>query len=245
MRNIRLVIAYDGTAYQGFQKQPHGRTIQGELEKALEMFLRELVKVIGSSRTDAGVHALAQVANFETYTTRTLEEIKASLNGILPPDIKASEVDEADPGFHARRDAKAREYEYYIWNAEYPSVFRRDRAYHVPERLDRKAMAEAVAYIEGTHDFKAFCVAESAVKGCVRTVISAGLLDDDAGLLKVRIKANAFVHRMVRSLIGTIIEVGKGKRTPGSVRDLLENGDRLSAGKTAPAKGLFLKKIEY
>ncbi len=245
MRNIRLVIAYDGTAYLGFQKQSRGRTVQGELEKALQLFMREPVRVTGASRTDAGVHALAQVANFETGSDKTVGEMKTSLNGILPPDIKATEVAEADPGFHARRDALAREYEYYLWNADHPSVFRRDYAYHVPDSLDKKAMAEAIGSVEGTHDFKAFCVAESAAKGCVRTVHSAGIMDDGAGLLTVRIKANAFVHQMVRSLIGTVVEVGKGKRYPGSVRDLLENGDRLSAGKTAPAKGLFLMKIEY
>ena len=245
MRNIRLVIAYDGTAYQGFQKQPYGSTVQSELEKALEKFLREPVRIIGASRTDAGVHAVAQVVNFETGKSMPVARVKASLNGILPPDIKASKVEEADPDFHARRDATAREYEYYIWNADFQNVFRRDYAYHVPEKLDRKAMAEAVGFIEGTHDFKAFCVAESAVKGCVRTVYSAVLKDEGDHLLTVYIKANSFVHQMVRSIIGTVVEVGLGKRDPGSIMELLENRDRSSVGKTAPARGLFLTKIEY
>lgn len=245
MRNIRLVIAYDGTAYQGFQKQPHGSTIQCELEKALEKFLREPVRIVGASRTDAGAHAVAQVANFETGNTMPVARIKASLNGILPPDIKASKVEEVAPGYHARRDATAREYEYYIWNADFQNVFKRDYAYHVPEKLDREAVVEAVAYIEGTHDFKAFCVAESAAKGCVRTVYSAVLKDDGGHLLTVYIKANSFVHQMVRSIIGTAVEVGLGKRSPESIRDLLKSGDRSSVGKTAPARGLFLTEIYY
>lgn len=246
MRNIKLVIQYDGAEYRGFQRQPRGRTVQGELEKALAILTGGPVKLIGASRTDAGVHATGQVANFRSGSRLGLKRIAEGLNGILPADIRITDVSEAPEGWHARRDAVWREYEYVVWNAGHLDVFRRGRAFYVRNPLDADRLAAALSYTEGTHDFRAFCVATSADKGCIRTVHETETaVEEDGKLITIRIRANAFVHQMVRSIIGTAVEAAAGKREPESVRVLLETRDRRRAGRTAPAHGLYLTRIGY
>ncbi len=240
-----MTIEYDGSEYHGSQRQPNGRTIQGELEQALGVLLKEKAILVMASRTDAGVHAIGQVANFTTETGLKLNRIQNGLNGILPPTIRINEIDTADSDFHARHDAILREYEYNVWNAEYRSVFFSKRAYFVPGRLDRERMRRALEQIVGKHDFSAFCVATSAENGCIRNVYAAFLEEVDDSLLRIRIKANAFVHQMVRSIVGTVVEIGLGKKEPGLVGELLETGERMGVGMTAPSYGLFLIKVGY
>lgn len=244
MRNIKLTIEYKGTNYLGFQKQPKGPTIQGELEKALEILLKERAKVVGASRTDAGVHATGQVVNFRTSSRMEGKRIKSGLNGILPEDIVVKEALEVPISFHARRDAILREYCYLIWNESYPSVLKKEFVYFVPQPLNLGAMRQALKDLIGTYDFTSFCVASSSVKGCTRTVKEAAI-EKKGQLFLIRIQADAFVHQMVRSIVGTLIEIGLGKRKPEEMGEILESKDRRKAGKTAPAHALILTEVRY
>ena len=207
--------------------------------------MREPVFVNGVSRTDAGVNARGFAVNFKTESSTGLEHIISGLNGLLPADIKVVDVAKADDGWHARKSATWREYEYLIWNKPHPDVFRRETVFHCPKPLNLEAMRQAAAAAIGRHDFTAFCVASSAPKGCVRTVFTLGLDAPELGLIRITIRADGFVHKMVRSIVGTLIEVGLGKLDPGIVAEMLRTGDRKRAGKTAPANGLTLIGIGY
>lgn len=244
MRNIKLVIEYEGTNYEGFQKQPGRATIQGELENALKMLLKEDIKVTGASRTDARVHAAWQVVNFKTGSELNVKRIGQGLNGILADDIAIRKVEEVPLDFHARRDAISREYVYLIWNHEYPPALKRKFVHFVAKSLNLEAMRGALEYVLGTHDFSAFCVASSSPKGCVRTVSKARIEEKD-GLITLKMRANSFVHQMVRSIVGTLVEIGLGKRAPEEMKDILESRDRHRAGKTAPAHALILTDVSY
>lgn len=244
MRNIKLVVEYEGTNYQGFQQQPEGSTVQRELEKALKVLLREDIKVTYASRTDARVHATCQVVNFETESTLEVKRIRQGLNGILPGDIAIKETEEVPLGFDARRDAVYREYVYLIWNRDYRPVLKRNFVYFVAQPLNLEAMRQALKHVIGTHDFSAFCASSSSPKSCVRTVSEAYIEDRDS-LISLKIRANSFVHQMVRSIVGTIVEIGLGKRAPEEMKEILESGDRHRAGKTAPARALTLTDVFY
>lgn len=244
MRNIKLTIEYKGTDYLGFQKQPRGLTIQGELEKALQVLLREKARVIGASRTDAGVHATGQVVNFRTSSRMEESRLKSGLNGILPEDIVVKEAVEVPATFHARRDAVLREYCYLIWNEPYPAALKKEFVYFVPQPLNLRTMRQALKSLIGTHDFTSFCVASSSVKGCRRAVKEAAI-EKKGQLVWIRIQADAFVHHMVRSIVGTLVEIGLGKRKPEETRKILESKDRKKAGKNAPAHGLILTEVRY
>lgn len=244
MRNIKLTIEYKGTNYLGFQRQSKGPTIQGEVERSLQILLRERTKVVGASRTDAGVHATAQVVNFKTAVSMEEERIKNGLNGILPQDIVVKEVVEVPISFHARRDATSREYCYLIWNESYPPALKKEFVYFMPQPLNLKAMRQALKELVGTHDFTAFCVASSSAKGCIRTVKEAEI-ERKGQLVLVRIQADAFVHQMIRSVVGTLVEIGLGKRKPDEMRKILDSKDRKRAGKTAPAHALILTEVSY
>lgn len=244
MRNIKLIIEYEGTNYRGFQQQPEGSTVQGELEKALKVLLREEVKVKYASRTDAKVHATCQVVNFKTESPLEVRRIRRALNGILPGDIVIKKTEEVPLGFDARRDAVYREYVYLIWNRGYPPVLKRNFVYFVAQPLNLEAMREALKYVVGTHDFSAFCASPCSPKGCVRTVREAYIEEED-GLISLKMRANSFVHQMVRSIVGTTVEIGLGKRAPEEMKEILESGDRRLAGKTAPARALILTEVHY
>ncbi|MFZ3063487.1 MAG: tRNA pseudouridine(38-40) synthase TruA [Actinomycetota bacterium] len=244
MRNIKLIIEYEGTNYRGFQQQPEGSTVQGELEKALKVLLREEVKVKYASRTDAKVHATCQVVNFKTESPLEVRRIRRALNGILPGDIVIKKTEEVPLGFDARRDAVYREYVYLIWNRGYPPVLKRNFVYFVAQPLNLEAMREALKYVVGTYDFSAFCASPSSPKGCVRTVREAYIEEED-GLISLKMRANSFVHQMVRSIVGTTVEIGLGKRAPEEMKEILESGDRRLAGKTAPARALILTEVHY
>lgn len=244
MRNLRLDLCYDGTRYRGWQRLP-GRedTIQGKLEGALSRILEEPVEISGSGRTDAGVHALAQVASFHCENPMPPEEILFQLRRYLPEDIGVLSCREVSPRFHARLNARKKTYVYRIWNSNSPCVFQRRYVAVFPEELDRPAMERAARILEGTHDFSAFCGNPKMKKSTVRVLEQIAFTQQDQEL-QLRFTGNGFLHHMVRILVGTLIEVGRGVRTPESVGELFGT-KREQAGFLAPAQGLCLEEVVY
>ena len=245
MRNIKLLIEYDGTNYQGWQVQPRGPTIQGTLEEKLRLLTREPIQVFGSGRTDSGVHALAQVAHFKTQSQIDIGSMQRALNSLLPPDIVIQKIEEVDEGFHARRHSKSKIYEYRILNRSLRSAFHLGYVWHIPQRLDLMEMKKATTHLIGEHDFSAFRTVGSPTRTTVRRVIRAEWKRGRDGLVRFEIEANGFLKQMVRSIIGTLVEIGKGKLDAAEFRKILDSKDRKKAGPTAPAQGLFLKEVKY
>lgn len=245
MRNIKFIVSYDGTRYNGWQRQDNtDNTIQGKLEQLLSRMTGENVEIDGSGRTDGGVHAHGQVANFHTNTTMSTEEIMQYMNEYLPMDIAVLDVRDASERFHSRLNVKRKTYCYHIWNSNVPNVFERKYSYQVTEKLNLESMKEAASYLLGTHDFKAFCARKKMKKSTVR-MIEVIDFKKNGDMLVITYKGNGFLYNMVRILTGTLIEVGRGERFPLSVKEALENGNRENAGFTAPAQGLFLEKVDY
>ncbi len=243
-RNIRLVLSYDGTRYQGWQRQvTSDNTIQGKLETVLSRILEQPISISGSGRTDAGVHAKAQVANFQCDSNLDCQQILSELRRYLPEDIGIESCKEASPRFHARLNAREKTYEYRIWNSDSPCVFDRRYVYAFAEPLDLETMEAASRYLLGTHDFGAFCAHRKAKKSTVRTlrVIEIYRVNKE---VRLRFTGDGFLHNMVRILVGTLIEVGTGRRTPESVADLFSQR-RQDSGFLAPAKGLCLEGVVY
>ena len=245
MRNIKLLIEYDGTNYQGWQVQPRDPTIQGTLEEKLRLLTGEPIQLFGSGRTDSGVHALAQVAHFKTQSQIDIGSIQRALNSLLPPDIVIQKIEEVDEGFHARRHSKSKVYEYRILNRSLRSAFHLSYVWHIPQRLDLMEMKKATTHLIGEHDFSAFRTVGSPTRTTVRRVTRAEWKRGRDGLIRFEIEANGFLKQMVRSIIGTLIEIGKGKLDAGEFQKILDSKDRKKAGPTAPAQGLFLKEVEY
>ena len=244
MRNLRLDICYDGTRYRGWQRLPgKDDTIQGKLETALSRILGEPIEISGSGRTDAGVHAKHQIANFHCECTMTPEEILEQLRRYLPEDIGIHSCKDVSPRFHARLNAKEKTYLYRIWNSESPCVFDRRYVTVMPERLNLNAMQEAADYLCGEHDFSAFCGNAKMKKSTVRFLrrIAIERCGDE---IRLYFTGNGFLHNMVRILTGTLVEVGRGERTPESIPVLFGN-KRAEAGFLAPAKGLCLEEVMY
>lgn len=247
-RNIRLHIQYLGTNYFGWQRQSDKKTIQGELEKALNRLTKENCNIIGSGRTDAGVHAICQVANLKTNSTIPITGFLKGLNSILPEDIAILHVEEAALDFHARKHAKNKLYLYRIYESEVRRPMLLNRAWMVRPPLNREAMIEACHFILGTHDFKAFQKTGSSVKTTVRTVTKCEIIDstvEDERILEIQVAANGFLRYMVRNIVGLLVEIGRGKRSPQDVKDVLDAGIRLFHWQTAPPYGLYLKKVYY
>lgn len=258
MRNIRLTLEYDGGGFNGWQKQAKQevRTIQGELERAIQTLLGGAVETNTAGRTDTGVHAFGQVVNFTTASDMSIRRIPYSLNAILPDDIVIKDAAEVSADFDARRDPKWREYHYYILNRPYRSVFFDRFVCHEPRELDVAAMNEAVAQLKGRHDFTSFCNTLSASKldNPVRTVLDISCARSGnivwagetlEGLVMLRVRAHAFLHNMVRIIAGTAIDAGLGNISPQDIPAILEAKERAKAGHTAPAKGLTLVRVEY
>ena len=244
MRNIRLDICYDGTRYQGWQRlQNTGNTIQGKLEQALSRILEEPVEISGSGRTDSGVHAKGQVANFHTDCPMPCEELLEQLRRYLPEDIGIESCKEAADRFHARLNAKEKTYVYRIWNSSRPCVFQRRYVAEFPETLDLASMQAAADRLLGTHDFSAFCGNKNFKKSTQRCLKSIEL-QREGEELRIRFTGNGFLHHMVRILVGTLIEVGRGERSPESMPELF-GAKREQAGFLAPAKGLCLEEVRY
>ena len=244
MRNLRLDICYDGTRYRGWQRLP-GRedTIQGKLETALSRILGEPIEVSASGRTDAGVHARGQVVNFHCESTMSAGEILENLRRYLPEDIGIYSCKDVSPRFHARLNAKEKTYRYRIWNSHMPCVFERRYVTVLPEKLDIPAMEEAATHLLGEHDFSAFCGNAKMKKSTVRYIRSIEI-HRQGEEIQMDFTGNGFLHNMVRILVGTLIEVGRGERSVDSIPELF-GGKRAEAGFLAPAQGLCLMEVFY
>ena len=244
MRNLRLEICYDGTRYRGWQRLAGvDNTIQGKLEQTLSRILGEDIEISGSGRTDAGAHAVGQVANFYCESQMPAQEILSQLRRYLPEDIGIYSCREAAERFHARLNAKTKTYRYRIWNAETPCVFQRRFVAVLPEKLDLRAMERAAEYLLGEHDFSAFCAAKSKKKSTVRR-IDAISITREGDELRFDVTGNGFLYNMVRILVGTLVEVGFHKRSTDSIPELF-GGSRSDAGVLMPAQGLCLMEVTY
>ena len=244
MRNIRLDLCYDGTRYNGWQRQKvHDNTIQGKIETALSRILGEPIEISASGRTDTGVHARGQVANFHTESRMGCEELLEQLRRYLPEDIGVYSCREVSPRFHSRLNALEKTYQYRVWNSEMPCVFDRRFVAEFPEELDVDAMQAAALLLLGTHDFSAFCANRKMKKSTVRT-IKAFTVERVGEELRFTVTGNGFLHNMVRILVGTLIEVGRGERNLESIPELF-GGKREQAGFLAPGKGLCLMEVRY
>lgn len=243
-KRVQLTVAYDGTRYHGWQFQPGKPTIEGELNKHLSDLLREEIQVIGASRTDAGVHALCNVAVFDTENRMPAEKISYALNQRLPEDISIQCSKEVDPEFHPRHCDSRKTYEYRITRGEFPVPTKRLYSYFTYHQLDVERMKEAAAYLVGEHDFKSFCSVKAVVETTVRTIYNVDVTEQGEDIV-IRVRGNGFLYNMVRIIAGTLMEVGKGAIEPGKVKDILQGCDRTLAGPTAPAHGLMLVKYEF
>ncbi|CRZ35224.1 tRNA pseudouridine38-40 synthase [Herbinix hemicellulosilytica] len=244
MKRIKLVIAYDGTNYSGWQVQPGKTTIEGVVNKALSELLNEEITVIGASRTDAGVHAKGNVAVFDTNSPIPPEKICYAVNRYLPWDIRVLSSMEVPADFHPRKVNSKKTYEYKIMNREIAIPTERLYSYFIYYNMDIKAMQEAAKYLIGEHDFKSFCSVKTQVSETVRTIYSLNV-DKYGEMIKITVTGNGFLYNMVRIIAGTLIEVGRGLKTPEDMDKILKGRNRRLAGPTAPAHGLTLVGIEY
>ena len=242
-KRIMLTVAYDGTNYCGWQVQKNGNTIEGELNRCLSELLKEDIKVIGGSRTDSGVHALGNIAVFDTKARMPAGKISYALNQRLPEDIRIQESKEVSSDFHPRRCHSRKTYEYRIYNAEFPMPVRRLYSYFTYVPLDEKRMQDAAAYFVGEHDFKSFCSAGAVVESTVRTIFDMQVYREGKEIM-IRVTGNGFLYNMVRIMAGTLIEVGRGNIEPSEIKRILEKRNRGAAGPTAPAEGLTLCRYE-
>ena len=243
-RRLMLIVEYDGTDYCGWQRQINGPSVQQTLEEALCRLTGENIAVTGSSRTDAGVHAMGLCAHFDSATRIPAEKIAFALNTMLPEDVRIRESSLAPEGFHARYSAAGKVYRYRFYNSRHASAIGRQYAAHVPLVLDEERMHEEAQALCGTHDFEAFAASGSVVKSTVRTIyrVQVRRLGDEVELL---VLGDGFLYNMVRISAGTLMEVGTGKREPGAIAKAIETRDRLALGQTAPAKGLTLMRVLY
>ena len=244
MRNLRLDICYDGTRYKGWQRLPGtDNTIQAKLEQTLSRILGEEIQVSGSGRTDAGTHALGQVANFHCSSNMSCDDILTNLRRYLPEDIGIYSCRNVSERFHARLNAKTKTYRYRLWNSEMPCVFDRKYVYIDPVPLDVDAMQKAAQYFVGTHDFSAFCANKKMKKSTVRSIQSFEIINENDQIV-FTVTGNGFLHNMVRIMVGTLLEVGKRDRQAESISDLF-GADRATAGALVPACGLCLMEVTY
>lgn len=244
VRNIKLTIAYDGTSYHGWQTQLNKPTIQETIENAISVITGQKIDLIGSGRTDRGVHALGQVANFIADTNIEQHKIKIALNANLPASIRIVESLDVPMEFHSRFDAHKKTYMYQIYNSRVSSPFYCNYSYFVPSILDFRIMEEASKLLLGTHDFKGFMASGSDVKTTVRTIYDVKLTKND-GFIRLYITGNGFLYNMVRIIAGTLVDIGKGSRDKGCIEKAIKTCDRTMLGHTAKPEGLFLKEVCY
>lgn len=244
MRNVKVVVQYDGTDYFGYQYQPEVPTVQGVLERVISRIVKQRVVVYGSGRTDAGVHAAGQVISFRTAGTIPIDRMCVAMNSLLPPSIAAVEAVEVDESFHARYSARSRLYSYDILNREVPSALESRYSWHVKRPLDVEAMDRCAQVLVGVHDFSSFACADRDDGSPMRDVaeISARRCGEH---VIITLRANAFLRSMARIIVGTLVEVGLQLRPGSDIKRILEAADRKTAGKTAPAHGLCLMEVEY
>jgi tRNA pseudouridine38-40 synthase len=244
--NFRLTLEYDGRGFAGWQVQPRGqRTVQGALEAAVERVTGRAVRVIGSGRTDAGVHAQGQVASLRVETRLEPDQLSRALNGVLPADVAVLGAERVPEDFHARHDARSKLYCYRIWNGASPSPLRAPRVWQVARLLDLEAMRPAAQVLVGTHDFACFRATGSGAGSSVRTLARCQLEGEARAEIRLLVEGDGFLRHMVRALVGTLVEVGYGQRPAGSMLAMLAARDRGRAGRTAPAQGLSLVRVDY
>jgi tRNA pseudouridine38-40 synthase len=245
VRNIKLTLEYDGTAYHGWQRQAGQPTVQQQVEDLLRMLANERVSLIGAGRTDAGVHALGQVANFKVSGSRLgPAEFQRALNGLLPPDIVVACAEEAEEGFHARYGARAKCYEYRILNRELPAAVGRHYHWHVSTRLSAARMRRCLHLLKGRHDFSSFQSTGGSAGSPVRHIYDCGLRRE-GDLVVLWFEADGFLRKMVRTMVATLVEVGSGRLSPEEFAAVLASRDRSRAAATAPPRGLFLRRVDY
>lgn len=244
MRNVKVVVEYDGNDYFGFQYQPRVPTIQRELERVLRLIVKENVTVYGSGRTDAGVHAAGQVISFHTRGTIPIDKLCIAMNSLLPPSIAAIDAEEVDERFHARYSARSRLYCYDILNSDVRSALTGRYCWHIRQRLDAAAMRRAVPPLLGVHDFSSFACADRDDGSPVRNLMEMDIRRRGSHVV-IRMRANAFLRSMVRVIVGTLVDVGLGRLPSSRMQEILEAADRRQAGRTAPAHGLCLVEVEY
>lgn len=245
LKNFKLIIEYDGTAYHGWQRQKELPTIQGEIENALLTMAGDPVTLIGSGRTDAGVHAMAQVAHFKSNTRIPPQAFQKGLNSLLENDIVVKSCVQVDQNFHARYDVKSKTYRYRILHRPLPEAVGRQYAWHIPQKLDPDAMRRAISHILGRHDFKAFEGTGSPRSDTRRHIFKAELIQNEGDYLDIFVEADGFLKFMVRNIVGTLAEVGRGKITAQDFKEILISKNRNRAGATAPPQGLCLIKVNY
>ena len=244
MRNIKLTIEYDGKNFNGWQKQPDKLNIQGEIERAIGSITGEEIELIGSGRTDAGVHAFGQIANFKTNSNIPIEKMAVAINSKLKNSIRIQKAEEVEERFHSRYNAKCKTYRYIINNSEYGTAIYRNLEYCFPMKLDVKKMQEAAKYFEGEHDFAGFKASGTSSKNSVRIIYKAKVNQEENRII-IELTGNGFLYNMVRIISGTLLEVGIGKIKPEEIPDIIESKDRTRAGKTLPAHGLYLVEVKY
>ena len=253
-RTLKLTIAYDGTAYVGWQRQASGESIQARLEQAIAQIEGRPVRVTGAGRTDAGVHAVGQVASVRLHHTIDPSTLVRAMNASLPPDVRVTHAEEAVSEFDARGSARAKTYRYRIVHGDVMSPFEHRYGWQLSQALDCPAMLEAGSILRGEHDFAAFQAMGSSVTTTIRTIFrfelehTAGFdvpFDTNASLITIDVEGSGFLRHMVRTIVGTLVDVGSGRRTPDSVARALQSRDRGQAGPTAPARGLFLMRVDY
>jgi len=244
MRNLKLTLAYDGTEFHGWQIQPNLRTIQGELQETFQKLFNHEVDITGSGRTDAGVHAHGQVANLQTVRTMETGAILRGANALLPPEIRVLAVEDAGLEFHARRSARSKTYEYHVWRDPIVSPFRCKYVYAFRYPVCEDALDRGTAYFVGTHDFTSFCATATEIEDRIRTIYDASW-DRSKEEWVFRIRGNGFLQYMVRTIAGTLLEIGQGRLPPEQVPDLFAARDRRAAGPSLPAHGLHLVEVEY
>ena len=244
MKRVKLIVAYEGVNYHGWQLQPNALTVEGVLNRELSALLKEEITVIGASRTDAGVHSLGNVAVFDTKTRMPAEKISYALNQHLPDDIVVQDSCEVAADFHPRHCNSRKTYEYRIWNAMFPLPTLRRQTYFYHRPLDVQRMQQAADHLVGVHDFKSFCSVNTQVEDTTRELFQAKVTQEGA-LIRIRVTGSGFLYNMVRILAGTLIQVGNGQLAPEAIPDILKAKDRTAAGPTAPAQGLTMIGLEY
>ena len=244
MRNIKLIIEYDGKKFGGWQKQPTKLNIQGEIEQAIKEITGEDVDLTASGRTDAGVHSLGQVANFKTNSNIAIEKFAIAINSKLKKSIVIKSAEEVDEDFHSRYKCKGKKYRYVINNSYQGTAIYRDLEYHISQKLEIDKMKQAIKYFEGKHDFKGFRASGTSAKDSVREIYKAEIKEDNERIL-IELTGNGFMYNMVRIIAGTIVDVGLGKIKPKEKPDIINSKDRKRAGKTLPAHGLYLVEVYY
>ena len=244
MRNIKLIIEYNGRNFNGWQKQPNKLNIQGELEKVIGEITGEEIDLIASGRTDAGVHSFGQTANFKTNSKLDIEKFPIAINSKIKKSIVVKSAEEVDERFHSRFSVKSKKYRYVINNSKYGTAIYREFEFMIPQKLNVEDMKKAAKYFEGEHDFKGFKASGTSSKSSVRTIYKAEVIEDGERI-NIELTGNGFLYNMVRIIAGTLVDVGLGKIDPDKIPEIIESKDRKNAGKTLPPHGLYLVEVTY